>query len=541
MNKDLGFIPETNEETSNQGPKASEEVPRTDSIYCKTRQFTGAESIFAWVCILIGYLFCRMYPPMDAPLGMLITVAIAIIGTTAVLNKKGATFNFYSIASVAVSLIFAISLLFTIRGLTSLIAMLCSMFAYFYFVYSATGNRSEKGMTNVVPLDIARAAFVFPFVSFGKLFPALSTKKSKSLKSVAKVFCGLAISLIPTIVIVAFLCYDEGFTELFVNILNFFDDFNVFSHLGSLILGVFVAMYIFGLYVTATNEDRLDTITGDDCENVFKHVRFVPTLTVAAAIAPILAVYVIFFISQWKYYVSAFTGVLPEGVLSYAEYARSGFFELCAVSVINFLIIIAIAVFQRREKQGEVMFLRLANVTISAMTLILIGTAMSKMWLYINRYGLTEKRVLSSWFMLVLALIYIAIILGQAIPKIKLVAASLVIVTVMTGILSFANYPSIIANYNVNLYISGKSEKIDVQTLYSLGDSAIPALVELAEYWERDDLDVLPFVDKNIQYERLVNALERSKNSINREKTFSSFSIPQYRAEKALNEFFKDK
>ncbi len=534
---DEDFSEAHDEPTENENTNSAQLPPLTSDIYYKKREFKGAESVFAWMCMLIGYLFCRMFPPADAPLGMLITSAVAIIATTAILAKKGAAFNFYSIFSAFASVTFAASFLFTGSEFINFLAMLCSASAYFYFVYSATGNRAEKDISNVIPLDIVRAAFVFPFVSFGKLFPAMFARKSKSSNTVFKVLLGLVIAVIPTAVVVAFLSYDDEFASLFVNILNFIDDFNIFSHLGSIILGAFVAMYIFGLYVTSTNKERPGAITEADCEKVYKHVRFVPALTVGAALAPILSVYVIFFISQWKYYVSAFTGVLPEGVVSYAEYARSGFFELCAVSVINFIVIILVALFLRREKKGDRIFLKLANITVSLMTLVLIGTAMAKMWLYINEYGLTEKRVLSSWFMAVLAVIFLAIILGQIIPKIKLVAASLFIITVMSAALSFANHPVVIANYNVNLYIDGKTDKIDVATIYSLGDSAVPALVELVEFWEGDNLTEAQKNDKTVHHDRLVKNLKIAKNRLEREKTIFSFSLPSYRAEKALNDY----
>ncbi len=511
------------------------------NVYYKKREFKGAESVFAWICMLIGYLFCRAFPPIEKPLGMLIAVVIAIIGTTAILAKKGAKFNFYSIFAAFTSLAFATSFIFMDSGIISLIALFSTAYAYFYFVYSATGNRAEKGITNVIPFDILRAAFVFPFVSFFKLFPAMFARNNNSMKSVFKVLLGFLLALIPTGIVIAFLSYDAEFSELFNKILDFIDDFNIFSHIGSIILGSFVAMYIFGLYATATDEERPGAITSEKCEKVHQHVRFVPALTVAAALLPVLGVYVIFFISQWKYYVSAFTGVLPEGVLSYAEYARDGFFELCAVSVVNFILIILVAIFQRREKNGDRVFLRLANITVSVMTLVLIGTAMAKMWLYINQYGLTEKRVLSSWFMIVLAIVYLAIILGQLIPKIKLVAASLFIITVMSGLLCFANHPAVIANYNVDLYINGKTEKIDVETLYYLGDSAVPALVDLADFWENDELNEKQENDKNLHYERLIRALKRSKERLDDEKNISAFSLPSYEAEKTLNKFFKNR
>ena len=63
-------------------------------------------------------------------------------------------------------------------------------------------------------------------------------------------------------------------------------------------------------------------------------LHVLPRALLCAAVTPILAVYVIFFISQWSYYVSAFTNVLPAD-LTYAAYAREGFFQLCGVSALN--------------------------------------------------------------------------------------------------------------------------------------------------------------------------------------------------------------
>ena len=121
-------------------------------------------------------------------------------------------------------------------------------------------------------------------------------------------------------------------------------------------------------------------------------------------------VYLFFFVSQWDYYLSAFTGKLPEGVVNYAEYARSGFFELCTVSAINLVIITAIALFMKRSGNGEKIFLRIVSALFSVMTLVLIGTALAKMYLYIDRFGLTVKRLLSSWLMIVIALIFVFVI-----------------------------------------------------------------------------------------------------------------------------------
>lgn len=66
-----------------------------------------------------------------------------------------------------------------------------------------------------------------------------------------------------------------------------------------------------------------------------------------------------------------------------------------------------------KESERKSRILRLCNVVLSALTLILIGTAMSKMLLYIGAYGLTEKRILTMTFMFWLLLVFAAWILYQ--------------------------------------------------------------------------------------------------------------------------------
>lgn len=51
---------------------------------------------------------------------------------------------------------------------------------------------------------------------------------------------------------------------------------------------------------------------------------------------------------------------------------------------------------------------------LSIFTLILIATAISKMVMYISVYGLTQLRFYTTWFMLLLAVIFVMIIVKQS-------------------------------------------------------------------------------------------------------------------------------
>lgn len=498
------------------------------------REYTPFESVFAWLCVLFGYLFCRAFPPFSNPLGMFAVMLSGISVTALALAKKGMRFNVHSVVSAVVSLIFALSLIFTTELLASVLAFVCSFAAYCRFVYTATGNKSGKSRYDLLPLDMLRALKGFDSNTVSDMFRIMFAREKKGVKAVLTVILGFCAAIIPTAIVISLLSYDGGFTELLKDSFSFLSDFNPLSHLGSLILGCAVAMYVFGLYSVNTGERA-----PSDAERYVKaaeKARFAPILSVAAALLPLTVVYVFFFISQWQYYVSGFSGVLPEGVVNYAEYARSGFFELCAVSVTNFVILAAVALFLKREGRGGKTFLKVVSLLFSLMTLVLIGTAMAKMVLYINRFGLTEKRVLASWFMILLALVFTIIILRQFIPKLKLFTSSAVVITLMVLVLSISNYNALIADYNVDMYLSGDTESIDVEALTALGAPAVPAMARLANAWQEEGL-----AEYNSGYHRLAEALEQEQRRLETDDGIFGFSVPDCKARKTLEDYFGTK
>ena len=370
-------------------------------------------------------------------------------------------------------------------------------------------------------------------------------RASSGGKTFGKIMLGVCIALIPTITVIVLLSYDDGFTEILGNIFafNFLD---VLSHALSIGLGVPIGMYIFGLFLSSSDGDKADYIDAETMGKISLEMKRLPTVTGVAASVPLLFIYVVFFISQWRYYISGFTGVLPDDQ-SYANYAREGFFQLCAVSVINLLAIIVLSAFMRRNEDGSSSVLKLLSVVFSVFTLILISTAIAKMVMYIDCYGLTPKRVYASWFMVLLALAFVIITVKQFVEKFKAIIACVGVSVVMLAVLSLSNVDGIIAKCNVDRYLDGSLKTVDVGALYDLGDSATPELVRLAnELDERlgTDISISLEQEKDTDYsgdsERLVycdvtDYLKRSASRFELENNgIFSYTLQKYRAEKAL-------
>lgn len=515
------------------------------------RRYTAAESVFAWLCFVLGYLFIRVFMDGFRPLGELLFVILLYALTFVVVKLENARFNAPAVISLLSGLALAFSTVVSGNGGVRFFAFACSLAAYTYFVYTAFGNKLAKGFTNLLLIDFFKSAFILPFASFGKIFHGLIPKKGEKCgKGFLKVLIGIAFAFIPCVIIIALLFYDESFRNMFKFIDNIGFD-TVVEHIVSAGFGIPVAMYVYGLLVSSKDRKCANTPNAENCRVAGEKTKIAPVATVLAAVIPISLIYVIFFISQWKYYVSGFVGALPSET-SYAEYARRGFFQLTAVAFINFVIIALVGLLMKRDGKAAKIVQKAVSVIFSLMTLVLISTAAAKMIMYIDVYGLTPKRVYASWFICVLAVLFLLVIIKQFAQKLRLVTVSALVVTVMFAGLAFSNIDGIIARYNVERYMNGSLSEIDVVALIDCGDSAVPALADYVK-WEDEkngtDAAKRPAVvygeeyfydicfdssERKQPYTLAVRFLYAKADAYESDNNFFSASVPVARARKAL-------
>ncbi len=497
----------------------------------KLRDFTGVEIAYAWICLALGFLFWKAFPVIKYPLGFLIFVTVLIVSTIVIVKLRGCKLTVKKLVPAIVSFVFALSLLFATNYIVQIfIAALC-LFLNSYFVHIAFENNTEDVFGDYILMDFLKACFIAPFLSFSELFfGAFSSKQGKS-KLILKLLIGVGIALIPTTLIVVLLSYDYNFSRIIEKI---FDVEIILENIACALLGVPVAMLFYGNFISSTDKKTTKIMDAKGCKATYKKVKIAPVSTVLAATVPILAVYVIFFISQWEYYVSAFKGILPEETI-YSEYAREGFFQLCIVALINFAIILAVTALTKRKFESPVVAQKILTSVFSVFTLVLIATALSKMCIYIDAYGLTQKRVYASWLMIVLAILFVIIIVKQFISKLKAIAVSVLVILVSFGAIAFCNVEGVIADYNVEGYISGEISEIDVVELDSLGDAAVPAMVKLSEYYESLGFNDEPVVGTSNAYYRLLKMnLEAKAEEYEKSDSVWEITIPKVKAEKLL-------
>ncbi len=364
-----------------------------------------------------------------------------------------------------------------------LLHILCTMFliaAVFWWVQAVVIH--ARFVTKFFPLDLLRTVFVQPFIDFGGAFRALSSKNGSGKSSAVKpVVIGLITALPLTVVVAVLLAdADEGIERMLDDLTMKLRTQDVMSLIWQLILAFPAALIFFGM-LRADAKQKLSPLPPD----MYYHgklsaVKKISNLGIYAGVTPICVLYLMYVFSQTKYFFSAFAGKVPGNML-YSEYARRGFFELCVIAVINLCVILFMLTFAKKSGAESTPALKAYTVIISAFTLFIISTALAKMLLYIGKYGLTRLRLYTSWFMVLLAVIFVTLAVRafvRKLPTAKIITAAF---TVLFGALCFTRPDALITEYNIQKYLDGEHESLDVRTLSALSDDAYLAALKYAK------------------------------------------------------------
>ena len=504
------------------------------------RKYSIKESIYAWLCYILAYLFVLTVPIRENSLGLLVVVVLMYALSTVFTVSKGKKLQAMPIVVGVSALVVSLGFVLNVSGFLRFFSFIYVMTAYCYYIYAMTSENRFRFCDSIL-IDFIKAIFVLPFYSLADMFVSMfEGAKNKGGKTILKVVIGFGLAVIPTAIVLSLLSYDSDFSKLMDTIFHI-EDFNLLTHLVKLFLALPLGAYAYGIYISSFDKKCDKILTTASCKKSMTKMRIAPAVTVVTAVLPVLFVYVVFFISQWKYYVSGFTGVLPKG-FSYAEYAREGFFQLCTVSVINLVMLTAVSLFLKRKEGKSSVLLKILAIVFSLFTLVLISTAVAKMMMYIDCYGLTPKRVYSTWLMLVLALIFVLIILKQFIGRLRLIALSLAVMVLMFSALTLSGVEKFIAEYNVNRYIDGTLPIVDVDALTDLNDASIASQVRLYHHITdeimSDSYNSLSAEEKEM-YDEVILSLKRKatfmvEDKVSVNENIWSFTVPASEAEKAL-------
>lgn len=169
--------------------------------------------------------------------------------------------------------------------------------------------------------------------------------------------------------------------------------------------------------------------------------------------------------------------VLETEGLTYAEYAREGFAQLVAVTALTLVVVAVAARRAPRETPRDMLVSRLALGTLCLGTLGVVASALRRMDLYVEAFGLTRLRIFVSVTEIALAAIFVLLLVagirwrGGWLPR----AALQVVGLAMLG-LALVNPDAQIVHHNTTADLEST---LDTDYLAGLSADAVPAFDQI--------------------------------------------------------------
>lgn len=307
--------------------------------------------------------------------------------------------------------------------------------------------------------------------STGEITRSLSNKKIK-ISFNKKILKAILITI--PIIIIVFILLSKS-EVLFSNMIGSIKEFMVnifnwdFKSILQRIVFIFIGIVIFTLFlfniVNNYKENKIKEYSKKELKDI---------LTFEILLFSLNIVYLMYIILQLSTLINY---LINGGLNDYAEYARSGFFELVGVSFINLIIILITFKYKSDNK-----LLKVLNTIMLLFTFILIISAFFRMRFYESIYGYTLLRLLVYFILVTEAVIIIPTIIYVWKNSFSIIKIYSIIILMSYIVLNFINLDYIIARENINRYF--ENGKIDINYLFeNLGPDAYLEIIRL----ENDD------------------------------------------------------
>jgi len=459
---------------------------------------------FLFIGLLVyGYLFMVLKPVMDPGIGFaafgvagVFMLWAYVLSTKKRISPTGQAIGFLAVLQ---ALSFALFENSTIQEPLCLATVgFAALFAYY------AGNMDFAMGT------LPGVAGLFTF----SIFDNLSEKAQmlfhfkKERKGLWQALIGFAVALPILGILIGLLANADAAFEGAVEGIAAYVNKHLFEQALYIAAAVLIAAYLYSLFLSAAPKNRGQWVI----------TRHVPTAIAAMVLLLVNLLYAFFFAVQLR-------EIWGAGSEAYAlsALAREGFFELCWVCGINFLLFTVFHKLVPEKKAG----MRFLLLLLCVMSQAIIITALLKMNLYIANYGLTLLRVQTIWFMVSLfsAFVLMEIRLFKKMPLFKWVA---VLCAISIVVASYADIGGMVARGNAERYMKGELKAFEVRQYTHFPYEAAPELMALYEQTREEELK-----------EKLMDFM-RALDSRAEEAVWYQ-SVQKINVEKALDDFLKNR
>ncbi len=299
---------------------------------------------------------------------------------------------------------------------------------------------------------------------------AHSPEKSRSVVAIAR---GIFFSIPPLIIFGALLSSADPVFAHYLAVPFQWD----MTDFGMHFLWVLVGSWLAGGYLRRL----LPAQYTSSLERIVSSRETEPTMTIGSVEIGIVlgaldALFFAFVLIQLRYFFGGRETVLATVGMTYAVYARQGFFELVTVASLVLPLLLSLHTFRPRQNPAqEKMFSILAGIMV-LLLFVIMASALGRMSLYRSEYGLTELRVYTTAFMFWLAAVFawfaVTVLRGQ-----RRYFALGSLVAGFTAILLLHGFDPDAKIVQANTTLARTGHSFDACYATSLSADAVPALI----------------------------------------------------------------
>jgi hypothetical protein len=188
----------------------------------------------------------------------------------------------------------------------------------------------------------------------------------------------------------------------------------------------------------------------------------------SVALGALNVLFLVFVLVQLRYLFGGQALVEADVGLTYSEYARHGFFELVAVAALVLVLLLGVDAVLKRPSRT----VRALCGGLVALVLVVVASALQRLWLYQQQLGLTELRIYTTGVALWLAVVFLWLAATVLRGRRHLFATGAVLAGfVATLAINVLNPDALIARTNLS------RPNPDVYYLGTLSDDAVPTLL----------------------------------------------------------------
>lgn len=505
-----------------------------DPMNNEAKVLTSKKNLFLLIeSLALGLLFNLLF--YEKPLGLSYPLFVTTLYVLLLWNVKKEIrlkFNVKALLGIAIIALSFTYLLFSNPIFQVLNFLMIPILFVAHSLLLTSNNRFKWFEVNFL-LDLLYGTIARPLGNCLKPFSLISLHINRRVNFrkhpvLGKIVVGLIIAIPLLFVIIPLLASaDDVFRSFIEQIPNLFQDINIDQFVPRLLIVTIVTCLVFSYLWSLFNSKTESALIISNIK-IPSPGAFLDPITVTTLLILVDALYIFFIGIQFSYLFGSLTDGLPQN-FTYAQYARKGFFELVAVTLINLVILVgninSVKVTGKRINN----IVHVLNTILVVCTFIMLLSAHFRMSLYEEAYGFTYLRILTHAFMGYLFLLFSVTLAKIWRPSISLFKSFIVISLVAYTLLNYVNVDRIIVKQNIERYKEGNP--IDISYLTTLSYDAIPQLVDFIN---------VPADLKSVDQEpanQLKDWLNNKKQGLDKVTFWQSFNLSKYRAKESLSKF----